>query len=232
MWPFRAAPVIAPEKRAWVEAHFAWVAAEIGDDGLRAIPLITPTRDFFRSNRAAPTETAQLVFSEVKSLLLLDAVAVTLIPHGILPEHAARDYNMLSQLSGSFIADSDMPIITYDPRLLNHPIGFISTMAHELMHLKLADVADNLPGGIATHELATDLHCIIHGFGIFQLDAADSVGWAGYLSQDTRAFALALFLKLTNRPVEAALPFLSAHIGKKLRKMAAALTAPPMGLTT
>ncbi|OYU39101.1 MAG: hypothetical protein CFE33_11770 [Pseudorhodobacter sp. PARRP1] len=223
--------MIAPEKRAWVESHFAWAVANFGQDSLSAAPLITPTRTFFKSNRAAAAETAQRVFSEVKSLLSLDSVDVSLIPQGILPEQAARDYNSLTQVSGSFIADSKTPIITYDPRLLDHPIVFISTMAHELMHLKLADVVEDMPGGRATHELATDLHCVIHGFGIFQLDAADRMGWAGYLSQDTRAFALAVFLQLTNRPVDAALPFLSAHVGKKLRKMAAALSATPMGFS-
>lgn len=221
MWPFRIPPFSA-EKRAWVEAHFDWAEAQFGPQALLEIPLITPTPQFFKATRASPDSTAQSVFIEVKTLLGIGA-EITLLPQGVLPEQAARDYSQLTQTSGTFIADPETPIITYDPRLLNHPIVFISTMAHELMHFKLADVVDDLPGGAATHELATDLHCIIHGFGIFQLDAADRAGWAGYLSQDTRAFALALFLRRSNRTLDAALPFLSARCGRMLRKMLANL---------
>ena len=90
-------------------------------------------------------------------------------------------------------------------------ILFIATMAHELMHLKLAPHVEDRPGGEATHELATDLHVIAEGFGTFQLEAAEDAGWSGYLSQPTRAYALALFLRYTNTPDAKAKAHLSSR---------------------
>ena len=67
-------------------------------------------------------------------------------------------------------------------------------LAHEVMHARLSGLEDEVPGGAGAHELATDLGCIIAGFGVFQLQGADDAGWTGYMSQDSRAYALGLFL--------------------------------------
>lgn len=219
MWPFRRRP-IAPEKQDWIAAHFDWEAARVGADTLRRTPLVTPTRHFFKAPRGEDDATAQAVFDEVKALLGLAGATVTLIAQGNLPDQAAIDRSQISAVSGTFQDDPDDPIITYEPRLLRTPVAFISTMAHELMHLRLAPFVDDLPGGEEQHELATDLHCIIAGFGILQMDAADSLGWAGYLQQDTRAHALAYFLHLTGHPVSDALPFLASLSAAKLRAAA------------
>ncbi|WP_198136587.1 hypothetical protein [Roseobacter sp. SK209-2-6] len=86
-------------------------------------------------------------------------------------------------------------MIRYDPELLKSPLQFINVLAHEVMHARLSGMEDEVPGGAGAHELATDLGCIIAGFGIFQLQGADDAGWTGYMSQQSRAHAFALFLR-------------------------------------
>ena len=101
---------------------------------------------------------------------------------------------------------------------MRQPVSFINTLAHELMHAHLADVVDDIPGGEGAHELATDLHCITHGFGLFQLEATETMGWSGYMTQPSRAFALAVFLHLTDTPTNAALPYLGPRSTKHLKR--------------
>lgn len=62
------------------------------------------------------------------------------------------------------------------------------------MHARLAGMEQLVPGGAEARELATDLGCIVAGFGVFQPRAADETGWSGYLTQDSRACGLAVFL--------------------------------------
>ena len=76
---------------------------------------------------------------------------------------------------------------------------------------------NDLPGGDTMHELATDLHCIIAGFGVFQLEGHEQSGWSGYMSQPARATALAMFLKFHDLELERALPYLTRRPARWLR---------------
>lgn len=216
MWPFRA-PVADEAKRDWVDAQYQWAAATHGLGTLRARRLIRPTKDFFQAGRGEDHATACAVVDDLRGHLGLSDVTVALEPQGALPDGLHPGYGALTETAGTFRQHGDLLLITYDPRLLRTPIIFISTMAHELMHLKLAPYVAEMPGGTATHELATDLHVIANGFGTFQLEAAADVGWAGYLSQPTRAYALALFLRLTDIPVAHAMAHLSPRTSALLK---------------
>ena len=44
--------------------------------------------------------------------------------------------------------------------------------------------------------IAIDLHCITHDFGPIQMQGAADLGWSGYMTQSSRAFATAIFLDL------------------------------------
>jgi hypothetical protein len=215
MWPFRT-PVADPAKREWVDAQFAWATATYGAAAISGRRLIRPTKDFFRAGRGEDHSTACAVLDDIRSHLGLSDIAVALEPQGVLPDGLHPGYGNLAEVAGTFRQDGDLPLVTYDPRMLRMPISFIATMAHELMHLKLAPHVDYMPGGGATHELATDLHVIAEGFGTFQLEAAEDAGWSGYLSQPTRAYALALFLRLTKTPEASARAHLSSRPARLL----------------
>jgi len=64
----------------------------------------------------------------------------------------------------------------------------------------------------------TDFLCIVMGFGVVQALGARQVGWAGYLSNELRMFALAIFLNLRGVPVEQALDALDRNLSRKLKR--------------
>ncbi len=101
------------------------------------------------------------------------------------------------------------------------PVAFINTMTHELMHARLAPHIDDMPGGEPVHELSTDLHCITHGLGLFALEGPAQIGWSGYMTQESRAYAFAVFLDQHDIDANAALSRLSARPAKALRRAVA-----------
>jgi hypothetical protein len=216
MWPFGAG-VADRAKRDWVDAQYQWASATFGLTTLQKRPLIRPTKDFFRAGRGEDHATACAVIDDLRRHLGLLDITVAVEPQGRLPDGLHPGYGSLTETAGTFRLHGDLPLITYNPMLLRSPISFIATMAHELMHLKLAPHVADMPGGEDLHELATDLHVIAEGFGTFQLEAAVDAGWAGYLSQPTRAYALAVFLRLTNTPPAAAFAHLSSRTTALLR---------------
>ncbi|MEM7597095.1 MAG: hypothetical protein AAF382_05305 [Pseudomonadota bacterium] len=186
---FWTRPLVSDDLRHWIFECFDWF------DTRFTPPLgpILPTRAFFDAPGGNSPETAKLVVRDIQRHLAFHD-PVELLPLDVLPAEYRHDYNALSSITGSFEQTGDVAIIRYDPEQMNHPIRFINLMTHELMHARLAHVVSDVPGGAGAHELATDLGCIIAGFGVFQLQAADDAGWFGYMTQDTRAFALAVFL--------------------------------------
>ncbi|MGL5009505.1 MAG: hypothetical protein ACRC6I_06450 [Paracoccaceae bacterium] len=226
MWPF-SAPLADAAKRDWVDEQFDWARTTYGPAALAARRLIRPTKEFFSAARGEDHGTACAVVDDIRRHLALTHIAITLEPQAVLHEGLHPGYGTLTEVAGTFQQYDDRPVLTYDPRLLRAPIRFIATMAHELIHLKLAPFVAGMPGGEATHELATDLHVIAEGFGTFQLEAAEDAGWAGYLSQPTRAYALARFLRLTGTPPAQAMAHLSARPTRLLKAALAHLDRAP-----
>ncbi len=208
MWPFRA-EVADAARREWVDSQFRWAADTWGLAALRGRRLIRPTRHDFTAGRGEDHETAFAVMNDLRRHLGLTHIQLVLEPQATLQDGLHPGYGTLSETAGTYWHDDDQPLITYDPRLLQRPISYIATMAHELMHLKLSSHVQTMPGGEEEHELATDLHVIAEGLGTFQMEAAADAGWFGYLSQPTRAYALALFLRLTATPGAQAMAHLS-----------------------
>lgn len=206
---------LGADLRDWIADNFFW-AIETSADWAKT-PLILPTREFFTAPKGEGHEVASAVLEDLKRLMGLSGHQIALHPLPSLPDELSHEYGKLSQVAGTYAHDADLPEITYDPKLLRSPITFISVMAHELMHHCLAGCEDDLPGGAGAHELATDLHCIIAGFGVFQLQCAEEMGWSGYMTQDSRAHALALFLLLTETDPETACAHLSPRPAKALR---------------
>ncbi len=209
-------PLISEELRDWIVDHFDWVTTHRPDWHDRA-QLVLPTKDFFDAPGGGGPETAEHILKNIKSLLVFDA-PVTLQPLEVLPDELRHEYGKMSDVAGQYMHDGDVRLITYDPTLVRQPLTFINTLVHELIHARLDEVVDDLPGGAAMHELATDLHGIIAGFGVIELEAAEKAGWAGYMTQPSRAVALAVFLKFHGLQKDAALPWLSKRTARWLSK--------------
>jgi hypothetical protein len=158
---------------------------------------VRPNKEYFTAKGGGDHASALGVFNDVKRLLSLENLNIKLEPIPQLPPETSHEYGQTSMIAGQYFHDDTNPLITYNPLVMRNPLDFIAMLAHELMHAKLEPNVESLPGGEEAHELATDLHCIIHGFGLIQLQGAADAGWSGYMTQNTRAFATAIFTELT-----------------------------------
>ncbi|WP_171130070.1 MULTISPECIES: hypothetical protein [unclassified Ruegeria] len=210
---FWSRQLISDNLRSWVEDCFDWFDEHFEPPR----KVILPTKEFFSAPGGEDHETAERVLIDVKRLLHLSK-PVTLLTLDVLPEEYRHTYESATSIAGTHQSIDGATVIRYDPALLKRPLQFINLLAHELMHARLDGHEDAVPGGYEAHELATDLGCIIAGFGVFQLQSADDAGWSGYMTQPTRAFALALFLNRRGLGTEEVSPFLSGRCNRLLRK--------------
>ena len=215
---FWSCPLVSEDMADWIYDSFDWYEARFDT----ADTLILPTAAFFTAKKGTSAETARQVLADVQTHLSYSH-PLTLAPLEVVPAELRQSYQSTGDVAGTFQSDGTDALITYDPELLNRPLALINTLAHEVMHAQLHDVVSDFPGGEGAHELATDLGCIIAGFGAIQMQAADDLGWAGYMRQPTRAYALAVFLSRRALPIDLAKPYLSARCFKLLKQAAKAV---------
>ncbi len=214
---FWSRSAVSPDMRQWVLECFDWFDRHFTPPK----GPILPTKEFF----TAPGGTgggkgpaaAQGVLADICRHLDYTG-PVELAELETLPAEYRHSYQSMGEINGMFMSDGKVAVIQYQPQDMGKPIQFINTMAHEMMHARLHHYVDDVPGGAEAHELATDLGCIIAGYGTFQLQAADDMGWSGYLSQPTRAYALAMFLDRRGMGLDAVTPHLSGRCRKYLKR--------------
>ncbi|MEO1238112.1 MAG: hypothetical protein AAFW64_00325 [Pseudomonadota bacterium] len=197
----------------WITECFDWFDARF----LAPPAPILPTSAFFRAGSGQDHTTAVAVLADVKRLLRY-GLPIDLVPLTRPPGEYRHSYQSLGEVGGTYQETDQGRVISYDPETVARPLAFINTLAHEVMHARLSGLTDQVPGGEEAHELATDLGCIIAGFGVFQLQAADDTGWSGYMSQDSRAFALAVFLDQRGLGADAANAYLSRRCQRYLKR--------------
>lgn len=210
---FWSRPFISDDLRSWIIESFDWFDEQFEPPD----QPILPTKAFFKAPTGTSPETARLLLEDIKRHMKFDA-EVEIFPLDMLPAEYRIDYQSLSAVAGTYQQIEGVSVIQYDPEHMNRPIQFINLLAHELMHARLSGLENDVPGGELAHELATDLGCIIAGFGVFQLQAADDAGWFGYMTQPSRAFALALFLNRRGLSFDCVAPYLSARCRKLVLK--------------
>ena len=207
---------VSEELQGWVEENFLWA----GENGLLSeeTPLVLPTRAFFRAPGGESHAVAEAVLEDLKRVLGLEHEAITLRPLNMMSAEYRLDYSALSSVGGTWQADGNAGVIHYDPEMVKRPLPLISLLAHELMHHVLHARLTYPPGGPEAEELATDLHVITSGLGVLELAGAEALGWQGYMTQPTRAHALAVFLAVRGLREEAALSHLPPRAAKYLRR--------------
>ncbi|MEJ6709649.1 MAG: hypothetical protein QNK92_12800 [Amylibacter sp.] len=190
---------ISEDLALWVFDNYTWAIDLYGPAfWLTPASLVRPTKDYFTAKGGGDHASALGVFNDVKQLLHLTHLRIKLEPIPQLTPKHSFEHGQTSMIAAQYFHDDVEPLITYNPLVMAKPLDFISMLAHELMHAKLEPHIESLPGGEGAHELATDLHCIIHGFGLIQLQGAADAGWSGYMTQNTRAFATTIFTELTD----------------------------------
>jgi hypothetical protein len=199
----------------WCLETWAWLLTNLG--GLkrqREMQLVLATREFFPPTDAEGHARALYIFERVKLWMGMKDWACELHADERgehfqrLGTFAALQHSRRAP-NGTFTIEDGQVIITYAVDLLAHPRRLIATLSHELAHYLIASIRKPIPGGNDLHELATELTAAYCGFGVFRANAAFtfeqhqdpfSQGWrsgrAGYFSEPTWAFALALFATL------------------------------------
>jgi hypothetical protein len=203
----------------WIFDCFDWFDERFEPPDL---PIL-PTKAYFSAPGGQSEATAELVLEDVKRHMNIDA-PIEIAPLDVLAAEYRGDYQSMSQVSGTYQEIDGISLIRYDPEIMHRPIQFISLVAHELMHVRLSPFVSEVPGGEDAHELATDLGCIIAGFGVFQLQSADEAGWAGYMRQSSRAYAMAVFLERRGLSLEVVAPHLSTKCKKWIQRATKELT--------
>lgn len=203
-------PAVSDDMRDWIGDCFDWFDARFPPPP----EPILPTKSFFTAGRGTDDATARQVLTDIKRLMHV-TVPIELLPLYRPGAEYRHDYQSMGEVAGTFQDNEDGGIIRYDPEQMHRPLVFINVMAHEVMHARLAPFVSAIPGGPEAHELATDLGCIIAGFGIFQLQAADDQGWSGYMTQASRAHALALFLHQRGLGADA----VADHLGPRPKRL-------------
>lgn len=248
MFSFLSKPkaYLDPEVEAWQVDTWAWLLERLGGlDDLRGHALVTPTREFFPPSEATGHARAEHVFASVVQWAGLTDWPCRLEAQPERPQARVSEFMTLTPVeghapAGTFGLDGNEVLITYDPGAVSDPHALVATLAHELAHYLLTSLPDLPPGGKDAEEFATDLATVYLGFGLFGANCAFryqqhqdfmSQGWSwsrqGYLSEREWAFALAVFFRLRDEDVEAAKPWLKAHLFGELKKASASLDRRP-----
>jgi hypothetical protein len=212
MWPFTRPYSVSPDTIDWIDANFAWAIHH----GLLSdqTPLVTLSKQFFTGPPSSSPDFVPHIVQDIKAILGIPKARITVLPLDQLDAQYRHSYDQTSAIAGTWQGDRDEALIRYNPDHKTQPVMLIATMAHEVMHHVLHGISELPPGDAETEELATDLHCITTGFGLFQMNAAEQAGWSGYMRQTTRAHALAQFIRMRAIPESAALPQLSPRSAK------------------
>jgi hypothetical protein len=140
---------------------------------------------------------------------------------------------------GTFHGHPTRATITYRPGLLADPMSFVATMAHELGHFLISDIAQPVPGGDENLEFATDLAAAFLGFGVFlansaftfaQFDRGDAIGWStrrqGYLTEPQLLNALSIFTALLRIEPRLVMPHLKGAFRRPYKAACSAHSEP------
>ncbi|TMM45341.1 hypothetical protein [Qipengyuania marisflavi] len=138
---------------------------------------------------------------------------------------------------GTFSIENGRAVIRYSSDMLKRPDALAATFAHELCHYLLCEAGDP-PGGPDLMEHATDCAAIYLGFGVLLSNSARHMehsvdvggfGWrswsAGYLSEEARVTATAMFAALHQYDLRDAERALKPHLRKDMQKATKAIAA-------
>jgi hypothetical protein len=237
-------PLVPREEADWQLACFEWLLHGSGGFGrFRRSVLVLPTDEFFPQRNLPPGALEGALFEQVKKHAGMSGWRCTLDiqipdpdPH-VAPTIAVQGAPQ-SPL-GTFHGHPTRATITYRPGLLADPMSFVATMAHELGHFLVSDIAQPVPGGDENLEFATDLAAAFLGFGVFlanaaftfaQFDRGDAIGWStrrqGYLTEPQLLNALSIFTVLRDIEPHLVTPHLKGPFRRPYRAACSALIGP------
>jgi len=200
-------PTVTPDDKDWVEEAFLWLEQQYGQEFLKKVQTIEPTKEFFPLDFKGTAENAEQLTKMICDYMQINDAKIELyyfsdkpleLTEGIVTERAKKGPG---HALGMYSEKSDKFSIGIELGVLKDPINLIATLAHELSHLILLG-----EGRLEENdEELTDLNTIAMGFGIFtanstfkfeQWRGTSHQGWQasrqGYIPEQVSAYGLAL----------------------------------------
>ncbi|MBD81174.1 MAG: hypothetical protein CL840_19810 [Crocinitomicaceae bacterium] len=220
---------ISEELRNYIEGNLLWLFQEFESPQENQIRIITPRKSDFPFEWENDEKTAQNACGFVSDIMQIDTSSVQL-------EFYKNPVNRVGQGDQTIFLESDESdpqasglyfgkneagkfVIAIDKSNLNNPELILSTLSHELAHIKLLGenrIEEN-------DEMLTDLTSLYFGFGIFGANTSFSFyntneSWGyrknGYLTDIEWAYALAFYGFLVYETNPAWTKFLSPSMQK------------------
>ena len=218
---FRKKPASCPvdeDIRLWMDKAFKWLWYTFGEDLIRSKQTLLPDDHHFpivfdgnkdAANRALIIVATQMDFNPDDIILdyfaeLNRNIGTGGLGGGELFIKYEKDSTPSSGLYHGKKEDDKYHISLEENNLLD-PIGLVSTLAHEIAHIKL--LGENRLK--KNNESLTDLTTIVYGMGVISANAAFRFNsgfkeWGyqklGYLSQIEWGYALAVYATMLNQP--------------------------------
>ncbi len=205
----RAIASVDAETKEWIDAKVSWILHQFGKERITNCKVVAADSDLLHGYDKEDHDAILELFRKVCILLDVDF-------HSIDFQLMNSALNPLGEGTlGLYQKQSDdRHTVTIDESLLSSPVALLSTLSHELCHVLLIG-NHRITGEEDDQEPLTDLLSVFLGFGAL---AANSVlheeSWQeghsgrwqiqrrGYLTMDIYGYALAIFAKLRNDPVD------------------------------
>jgi hypothetical protein len=227
-------PTVTLDDKGWIEEAFIWFEQQYGQEFLKNVVTITPTKDFFPLDFKGTEENAQQLTAMICDYMQIKGVKIDLhyfsdkpleLAEGILTTQSntgpgSQNRNKLGTYSEK---GRNKYSIGIELELLKDPTTLIATIAHELSHLTLL-------GEGRLHENdeeLTDINTIVLGFGIFtansifrfqQFQSTSHQGWqakrSGYIPEQVAAYCLALLTNYQKKDDSSWTQFLNKSVKK------------------
>ncbi|MEO1448754.1 MAG: hypothetical protein AAFV07_04455 [Bacteroidota bacterium] len=230
-------PPVTQADKEWLEEAFLWIEKEFGAEFLKTVEIITPTPRYFPGEYQGREEDGEFYFQKVCEYMKVPLMRVSF---GYYSEQRQEfqpgQFTSLSPgLTDQFQGSAGLYMKRGNARQrieveigeLKDPEGLISTIAHELAHVKLL-------GEERIHENdepLTDLVAVAFGFGIFmgnsvfhfsQWQTGEYQGWEtrrkGYLPEQMIAYSLALMVNYQGKETVDWEKFLNKSMRQYFRK--------------
>lgn len=225
---------INEETRIWIENSLIWLINQFGDEKLINKKTLTPEKTFFPINFDG---SKNVVFTLLPILckqmeIEVDNIQIDFYNEKYIELNRGSHQPIFTQQfkdqnysSGLYFGKSkdEKYLIGLEEALLNEPDKLISTIAHELAHVKIAG-ENRLQNA---DERLIDLVTVFFGIGIFNANSAvifykssDRWGYSkqGYFTQQEWGYSLALYAYIRQEHSPGWLTFLTPNVKSDFQK--------------
>src|SRR5262245_15902783 len=167
-WLFRPTCPCDPAAKAWVEERLQWLTDEFEDSAFAGRPVVLPLPEFFPEPYDGSKRSVRTLLDRVCDYMgvVPDLIALKFVADAGKLWLVNESGQYLPHAAGTYEEGSRKYIVRIDKSGLDHPMGLVGTMAHELAHVRLLGEG-RITSEAYDNELLTDLTVVFFGLGIF-----------------------------------------------------------------